>query len=234
MPTMNNIARLPRHIRNELGQRLKQGDHAQSILDWLNQPQGIWETQDRPPGARPLTHADLAEWRQNGYPQWFADQEACEFVRNLIEQAEALDAAAGDESISDGLATVLATDVARSATALLADASSPAERWQRLREPLHELARLRKGDHQSIRVQIEGRRWDHEHRRLEEEEHEREMQKEKSKATAPFEALLRKDTLAKLYGGGEHGKQIADYLAAVEYGLPVPELPEPGNPTESD
>jgi hypothetical protein len=178
---MNAIARLPHPIRNELCQRLEQGHQAQSILIWLNQLPKELGSEDLLTAARPITKSDLADWMQGGYQQWLKDQEACEFVRNLAGQAEHLEAAAGDQTISDCLASVLATELARSATALLAETTNPADRWQRLRELLHELARLRKGDHQAMRAQIERERWKQEHSRLQAEENDRATEKLKAK-----------------------------------------------------
>jgi hypothetical protein len=222
---MNAIARLPHHIRHELGQRLEQGHQAQSILNWLNQLPEELGSEDLLTKARPLTHADLAEWRQNGYQQWLKDQEACEFVRNLAGRAEHLAAAAGDQTISDCLAAVLATELARSATALLAETTNPADRWQRLRELLHELARLRKGDHQAMRAQIERERWKQEHSRLQAEENDRATEKLKAKGEWSNAEIIEKLGV-QMFGEDWRGTSVTqDPIAPAAQGSTISPFP---------
>ena len=107
------------------------------------------------PGGSAVTEQDLCDWQQGGYQEWLRHQEACDVVRDLAEQADDLESCAEDLPVSDCLSALLGTELARSAKSLLAETTAPAERWQRLREVLHELARLRKGDHQALRVQLE-------------------------------------------------------------------------------
>jgi hypothetical protein len=226
------IARLPRHIRNQLRSRLDHGERGQPLLEWLSQLPEVKGLTKSHPGGCPLTEQDLSEWKQGGYQQWIEDQQARDLIRELAEQADDLFACAEDLPVSDCLATLLATELARSAKSLLAETTTPGDRWQRLRELLHELARLRKEDHQALRVQMERERWDREQRRLDHEQHQATMRKLKAQATAPFWARLMRGPLADTFGGGQAGAKIADFILAVVHDLPIPDPMKPAEASQ--
>ena len=228
MTRTGKIARLPRQIRCELNARLDNGEDAQPLLGWLNHQPEVQALANGQPGGSPVTEPDLSEWKQAGYQQWLRHREACDVVRDLAEQAGDLEETAEGLPVSDCLSALLGTELACSAKSLLAETTAPGERWQRLREVLHELARLRKGDHQALRLGLERERWDREQRRQDEEQHQLRMQKLKARTTAPFWARLMRGPLAETFGGGELGAQVAEFITAVEYDLPFPAEGKPG------
>ena len=228
MTRTRRIARLPRHIRGQLTARMDGGEEDQPLLGWLNHQPEVQALANGQPGGSPVTEQDLSEWKQAGYQQWLRHQEACDVVRDLAEQADDLESSAEDVPISDCLSAFLGTELARSAKSLLAESTAPGERWQRLREVLQELARLRKGDQQALRLQLERERWDRERNRLDEEDHELRMQKLRARATAPFWARLMREPLAATFGGGEIGAKVAEFILAVEHDLPLPAEGKPG------
>ena len=229
-PSTGKIARLPRHIRNQLGGRLANGDQDPPTLAWLNRLPELDRPANSPPGQDFITEQDLAHWKQHGYQRWLADDQACQLVRELAEHADDLYASADELPVSDCLSAFLATELARSAKSLLAESASPAERWQRLRELLQELARLRKEDHQALRVQMERERWDREQRRLDDEQQQHTIRKLKDQATAPIWARAMQAPLAAGFGGGELGAKLAELITAIEYELPIPGHTKPEPP----
>jgi hypothetical protein len=229
---MTKIAQLPRHVRHQLGQRLNDGEHGPALLAWLNGFPEVNASAQPVPRRPVITEHDLSRWRETGFPQWLEEQRACDLVRDLADHADDLLACAEDLPVSDCLATPLATELARSAKSLLAETTTPADRWHRLRELLHELARLRKEDHQALRVQMERERWDREQRRLDDEQHQAAMRKLKAQATAPFWARLMRNPVAETFGGGELGARIADFILAVEYDLPIPDPMKPAEASQ--
>src|SRR6266849_4015046 len=106
MSRNGKIAHLPRSVREELNRRLREGEQGKRLVTWLN---SLSETQpmlDREFSGRPINEQNLCEWKQGGYQEWLAHQEALEQVRNLATDAGQLTVAA--EALGDHLAIVLA------------------------------------------------------------------------------------------------------------------------------
>jgi hypothetical protein len=71
------------------------------------------------------------------------------------------------------------------------------------------------------------------HRQLEEERRSS-IQEAKTKTLAPIWAALRSKNLATLFGGGETGQKIAEFITAVQDDLPLPKLAEEDPPLPED
>ena len=54
-------------------------------------------------------------------------------------------------------------------------------------------------------------------------EDQQEFKEMKNKTLAPIWAELEKDPLAKIIGGGEFGKKVADIITSVRHDLPLPD-----------
>ncbi len=217
------ISRLPRDLRNHLGSRLLAGQPASVILKWLNQSDDVVDFLNRDHAGHPLTEPDLAEWQAAAYPQWLADQQACDVARELAEQSAALSGAADENFVSDCLATLLATELARCAKSLLADAPTPADRWQRLQELLRSLSRLRHHDHQALHTQIQRERWQDHQDRLQIEDDARREKKRKNDALDLVLAKQSEPVLANAFGGGDKGALLAELINAIRHDLPLPQ-----------
>jgi hypothetical protein len=231
----SKIARLPRHIRNKLSQRLDDGEGGDSLLEWLNGLPEVKELCEKQFNAVPVTKQNLSDFKQGPHQEWLRGREACELVEQLAEQADDLDSATDEVNVSDALGRVLAAELARMARTLLAETTDPPERWQRLQEVLGRLAQLRRGDHQWQRLQIERERWEEEEERRAQEQQEKNLAKAKRQATGAIWAQLLQGPLAQALGGGEKGSKIAELMSAIENDLPLPPstAPEPDGQTQS-
>lgn len=145
------IARLPRQIREQLNQRLADGELGTQLVEWLNSLPEAQASLARLK-AQPISEQNLSEWKAGGYRDWLAQQEALEMIRDLGDDAQQLDEAAG-RPLADRLALWL---VARYvvATRLLRD-KDDAESFRLLRELCADIVELRKGDHSAERLRIE-------------------------------------------------------------------------------
>lgn len=94
------IARLPAKIRDQVNQRILDGQTADKILAWVNDSQELR-------GPRAITPQNLSEWRaeDGGFEEWKDEQEHVEHIRQLSEYALRLGEAAGG-SITDGSAAI--------------------------------------------------------------------------------------------------------------------------------
>jgi len=234
MTRNGKIARLPREIREQLNRRLEDGEPGPQVLSWLNEHPNVRRILERDFGGRPVNEQNLSEWRQGGFRDWQRHQQSCDHVRRLTDQSEALNEATEKTDVSDRLATVFAVELFKVMEQLLEKSGDDKERLGYLREALREVRFLRRGDHQATRLQMEVERWEEECERLDEETLQRDLQEAKKRALAPIWARLHSGPLAEAFGGGQGGKNIAAFVTAIQYGLPVPDLPATNQPGQAE
>src|SRR5438105_6392552 len=149
------IARLPRSVRDELNRRLDEGEQGNKLVAWLNglsEVQAIVATKF---GGKAIREQNLSEWKQGGYRDWLAKQEALEIAEWLREDATEW-STEGRPLLTDTLALWLA---ARYVVATRRVARIDGlEGWRLLREMCADIVELRKGDHTAERLQIERER----------------------------------------------------------------------------
>jgi hypothetical protein len=115
------IARLPREIRDQLNQRLLNGQPGQRLLAWLNALPEVQRILAADFDGSPINAPNLSHWKAGGYEEdWLTRRETLEQAREL--------AAATDGKLTDHLATVLA---ARYAAALAEWNGEPDEKFER-------------------------------------------------------------------------------------------------------
>jgi hypothetical protein len=149
---VGKIARLPHAVRNLLNQRLHDGEPGPRLLAWLNALPEVQAVLAAEFAGRPINAQNLSDWKQGGYRDWVAQQEALAVAQRLGEDAAELQAA-GRPPLTDTLAAWLAARYAV-ATRQLA-ATEGVAHWRRLRELCADLAELRRGDHSAERLRLE-------------------------------------------------------------------------------
>src|SRR6267378_766217 len=195
-PTRNGkIARLPLAVRQELNRRLDEGEQGKELVAWLNglpEVQAIVATQF---GGKAIREQNLSEWKQGGYRDWLAKQEALEIADRLGEDATEWNAESRAR-LTDTLALWLAARYAV-ATRRVAE-TGEREGWRLLREMCGDIVELRKGDHTAERLQIERERLE-----LEKDKTEKRM-REKIE-----EILKQPETKQRLCGEGLSAEESA-------------------------
>jgi len=239
-PGNGKIARLPRTVREELNQRLDDGEPADTLLPWLNDRPEVRRVLAAQFGGRPVSPQNLSEWRQRGFRAWQRQRTACEAATTLTQRSQAL--AKGDEevSLSDHLARVLAAELFQRLETLMDGETDPQTRWQQLREIIHEARHLRRGDTAARRLQIEQERWERQ-REMQDQRWEWEQGKRGRKDMDRMKAGIRQVALApihfdaarreflKIFGDSEAGQRIAWYYAAVQTDMPPEKWWPPGD-----
>jgi hypothetical protein len=149
------IARLPFEIREQLNQRLLDGEQGKSLAAWLNslpEVQSILATQFQ---GHAIREQNLSEWRKGGYLAWLKQQEARQGVTSFLEKVEGLKKAAKD-GLTEQIAFYLA---ARAALELQRLESVPEseEKAKAMKELTANVVALRRGDleHERLRLQQE-------------------------------------------------------------------------------
>lgn len=145
------IARLPLEVRELLNKRLQDGEQGKKLVEWLNSLEEVQAVMDSEFGGRPINEQNLTEWKQGGYRDWLALQEAREVMARLEEETEECDQ--GGPTPGETLARWLAARYAV-ATRRLLETEGP-EQWRLLRELCGDVVALRRGDHSAERLEIE-------------------------------------------------------------------------------
>ena len=149
------IARLPRAIRQQLNRRLQDGEPGKKLVAWLNALPAVRAVVATEFGGKPIREQNLSEWKQGGYRDWIAQEEALVVAGRLGEDAVEWDAE-GRPPLTETLALWLATRYAV-ATRRVADTEGP-EGWRLLREMCGDIVGLRRGDHSAQRLELERER----------------------------------------------------------------------------
>lgn len=161
--------RNPRGLRDELNRRLANGEPGTRLVAWLNALPEVRALLARDFAGRPVSEQNLSEWKQGGFRDWLARQDALDQVRELAADAGELAAVAGGR-LADHLGTVV---TARYAAALAGWDGEATEDFRRrlraLRGLCQDIVELRRGDHSAARLQMERERLERDRERTEEE-----------------------------------------------------------------
>ena len=99
------IARLPSKIREELNQRLLDGESGRKILPWLNGLPRVKEILGEDFEGLSVTDQNLSDWRQGGFQDWVKQRGRIDRTRELARYA-AEQSKANGASIADGAAAI--------------------------------------------------------------------------------------------------------------------------------
>jgi hypothetical protein len=148
------IARLPRNLRNELNQRLANGEKSGPILAWLNALPEVQAVLFSEFCGSQINKQNLSNWRKDGYQHWLKQQDRRDLARELTENAGELATDAEGVELANHFSTVLVAELAAAAREAQAELTDPAERCERLQEFLQTLARVRRQDYLAGKLAI--------------------------------------------------------------------------------
>ena len=95
MNRTSKITRLPEPLREELNQRLRNGEPAHIILPWLNARPEVIALVEEHYGGNLISPQNLSDWNQGGYREWLTRQEMRESSKDFATEATHLCTAAG-------------------------------------------------------------------------------------------------------------------------------------------
>ena len=159
MTRRGKIARLPKDIREELNQRLQNGEAAAPLLQWLNGLPAVQEILKAHFAGEPVSEPNLSGWRSGGYLDWVRAAETLEVMSRVQEEARNLGEELNGAEISDCMGTLVAAEMARLARTLFAQEPDPVKCWKRLCSVHKQLSRMRRDDHREVRVMIKRDEW---------------------------------------------------------------------------
>src|SRR5580698_3121104 len=104
MARNGKIARMPAGIRAGVNELLRDGRQAEEILEWLNGLPGVQKLLAEQFDSAPINKQNLGAWRQGGYQDWLRHEEACDFLRELDEEADSFRGTTDEQNVSDLIA----------------------------------------------------------------------------------------------------------------------------------
>jgi hypothetical protein len=155
---IGKIARLPLAVRDELNQRLENGEPGIDMVAWLNSLPAVRQVLQEEFGCHLINEVNLSAWKQGGYQDWLGHQETRERVRNLVERLAVLRQDAGDCSLADLYVLPILEVLDRCLTALANDAPTDPEKRKEFLDLARELSCLRRGDHNAGQLRLEQER----------------------------------------------------------------------------
>ena len=155
---VGKIARLPHEIREELNQRLENGQQGPDLLDWLNSLPETKSLLAQKFNSQPITRSNLSDWRHGGYQDWLRLQAREERIQRVAESGGSLKELEGSEDLFENFARLVVAELASDLESL-DDAKNPDQRWQRLRELSRELVRLQNGYNRSRWADLAWTKW---------------------------------------------------------------------------
>lgn len=82
----SKIGRLPFALRNELNERIRDGEVGTKLVAWLNGTKEFKALQ-KAEKCDPINAQNLTEWRGAGYKAWLADQDKSSWLRGATDLA---------------------------------------------------------------------------------------------------------------------------------------------------
>ena len=90
MTRNGKIARLPKAIRDELNQRLEDGQMGVWLVEWLNSLPEVQTVLAEQFDGRAINEVNLTEWKGGGFPDWQARRDMRVHAQELAEESSDL------------------------------------------------------------------------------------------------------------------------------------------------
>jgi len=159
MTRKGKIARLPRVIREQLNERLANGEMGTRLVAWLNELPEVRKILTEQFGGQPINKQNLSNWKLGGYVEWFGWKELKGHAEEVANRQEDL-----ETSPMEHMAT-LATVEYVATVAMAAQDRSEGSKWefapewkrriQPLRTLIRDVAELRRGDQRAARIKLD-------------------------------------------------------------------------------
>lgn len=152
MTRKGKIARLPRHIRDDLNQRLDNGEQGTLLVEWLNRLPEVNLVLKEAFDGRPISEQNLTEWKQGGFLEWQQCQQSREWVRSVADEADHVAEESGVMPLSDRLSSVATLALGKLMRELATEAVSDSTKRDDFLRVFKELGRARRDDLAAARM----------------------------------------------------------------------------------
>ena len=155
MSRTSKISRLPRPIREQVNQRLDNGEQSKRVLQWLNSLPEVQQVLATEFDGVPISAQNMTDWKKHGFRNWQLHQSALAFTNDTLP--DDLDPSAL-EQMSAKLIRFLQIRYAALAGSLPAPHEDPEAELARLSGLCTNLTALRRGDLSAQRLTLEHER----------------------------------------------------------------------------
>src|SRR5258707_206804 len=150
------ITRLPQIIRDQLHQRLANGETSELILPWLNSLPEVKAILDAQFDGQPISDKNLSEYRKRGFRRWEMRQSALEFSSEADADEPAPNPAPTIPLVDNLVHWISLRFAAAAHNSTLAD--DPETELRQIRQFLADIVALRRGDLVARRIHLEQQR----------------------------------------------------------------------------
>jgi hypothetical protein len=156
MSRNGKIARLPGTIREQINQRLQNGENGRDVIAWLNANDEVKVALASDFGGHEINDENLSAWRHGGYRDWEMQQAVVDETHRIMTEGLELEKI-GEKALTDRLAVWLVGRYIVVTRKLMENEDDPAA-WKLLRELCHDVVALRRGDHGAEWLRLERER----------------------------------------------------------------------------
>jgi hypothetical protein len=216
MSRNGKIARLNSIIRDDLNQRLDNGEESTTLLPWLNALPEVQKSLKTHFDSAPITKQNLSEWHLGGFREWQIRHELISQAHHLSESADEMEESVETHLLAGQLAAVLAARYAALLNSWDGEVEAQfVEKVRLLRALNQDIALLQR----TMRQASQHKR---EHEQAEEDREKRIIEEVKKETLAPIWAKMDQEQYELVLGGGERARKLAEVITAVKYDLPKP------------
>jgi hypothetical protein len=170
------IGRLPKAVQNQMNRRLENGEKGRPLFAWLNSLPEVQAVVAAEFAGKPIREQNLSDWRKHGYKSWLWRQEALDMAQEMTStfncQAEARPQPSTEAvapPLTDQMAGWVTVRYLMAIRKLVEKSADGEPDLKTLREFLHDVVAVRRGDHSAIRLKMEQERLDREREKTGEE-----------------------------------------------------------------
>jgi hypothetical protein len=142
MTRKGKIARMPDKIRQEINQRLLNGEEGKSIIQWMNELPEVKQILGEHFDGEPVSGSNLTEWKQGGYLEWKQQKNINESLERMFGGSRDM-VQAVKAGMADQMALMLAAHIMMDLRQLpyVGNSDEKGRRWRELRVNLASLKR---------------------------------------------------------------------------------------------
>lgn len=158
MTRTGKIARLPKPVRDQLNQRLENGEKGTALVRWLNSLPEVQHLIQHEFHGYPIREQNLSEWKKGGYLDWLAQQQRLSTVRQMEEQAEEIAHGTTPTDLNRQLSVILMAELAQVLRDLKQTANA-SERANAIGQLVTRFAQLRREESSAHRAELACEKW---------------------------------------------------------------------------
>jgi hypothetical protein len=163
MSQTGKIARLPASIREELNQRLFNGEKARRLIAWLNGLPAVQAVVSAEFAGTPVAECNLSRWKKTGYKSWREEHERREAAAFLLRETASIPES-DQKALAKRIGAIFIGDLLMQLRRM--DAMREGSRKSRLqRDLLNRFVTLQNSNLNGERLRLQNKRMDFDRRR---------------------------------------------------------------------